>query len=256
MAEKKTYMLTIAYDGTNFKGWHTQSDVPTIQGTLNSILSELYNEKIFTWGAGRTDAGAHAVKYTAHFRTKNDCLPLYKITSILNSKLPPEIRVYNIQEKPHEFHATFSCTARTYMYLIYQDLILPPFFAHKMHHDISPLDVEKLQQISKLFIGQKDFKNFCYGYSQEEKKYKTTIRRLDYFSIRKKDNILLFFIQGEGFLRGMIRSLIGIGLAAARGNLHPSDIEHAFQNTPLDNTLWKPVPAHGLYFKRAHYPWD
>ncbi|MGL4367693.1 MAG: tRNA pseudouridine(38-40) synthase TruA [Brevinemataceae bacterium] len=250
---KITYKLTLAYEGSAFKGWHTQVDVPTVQGTLNKILSELYNENIFTWGAGRTDSGAHALSYTAHFRTRNPNIPLHNLQHILNSKLPAEIRIYNVSEESEKFHATFQCKARTYCYIVFLGKVLPPRFHNKVYHEFQYIDFSILQQTLKKFKGTHDFTNFCYGYSPSERKNKTMTRRIDYFHVKKRGEYLFFFIKGEGFLRGMIRTLIGSSLSRASGILSETDIDHALTSTPLPQGKWKPVPAEGLYFKRAHF---
>ncbi len=253
---KKTYALRISYEGSAFKGWHTQLDVPTVQGTLNAVLSELYKQKIFTWGAGRTDSGAHALNYIAHFRVHEDLIPQDRIRQVLNSKLPPEIRVYDVIPKDNQFHATFSCVARSYCYVMYIGGILPPRFYKRVHHEYEKIDIKSIKKVLPLFVGTHDFSAFCYGYNAQERASKTTTRRVDSFRIKQFGEYLIFFIKGEGFLRGMIRTLIGSSLSVAKGVLTIDDIENSLNGTPLPRGLWKPVPAEGLYFKRAHYPID
>ncbi|MGL5721376.1 MAG: tRNA pseudouridine(38-40) synthase TruA [Brevinema sp.] len=250
---KKTYSLELSYEGSAFKGWHLQKDFPSVQTTMVETLTKLYNEKIFVWGAGRTDSGAHALRYTAHFRTRTNAIPFDKIKDVLNGMLPPTIRVLGVREESEKFHATFTCTARTYMYLIYCKEVLPPRYYTKMFHDFQDFDYEVLKKTLKLFVGEHDFKNFCTGYTPQERLKKTTIRRLDYFQVKKYGDVLVFFIKGEGFLRGMIRMLLGVSLSVARGKISEAEIKAAFEGTPLDATQWKPVGAEGLYFKRAHY---
>lgn len=253
MAEKVTYKLTLSYEGSAFKGWHTQKEFASVQGTLNEVLSVLYGKNVFSWGAGRTDSGAHALRYIAHYRIHNNILPYEKITSILNSKLPPTIRVYNCELVDNQFHATFSCTARTYCYFMWIGDILPPRFYQKAYHEVGTLDINLLKEALKRFPGTRDFAQFCYGYSPSERSKKSTVRRLDYFHVKVYKDYLIFFIKGEGFLRGMIRTLIGTSLSVAKGIMTLDDIDRSLNGSPLPNNLWKPVPADGLYFKRAHY---
>ncbi|MGL5955592.1 MAG: tRNA pseudouridine(38-40) synthase TruA [Brevinema sp.] len=250
---KTTYMLTLSYEGSAFKGWHTQIDVPTVQGTLNAVLSELYKQKVVVWGAGRTDSGAHALQYTAHYRVHHDLLPLNKILPILNSKIPSEIRIYNVCETDNKFHATFSCLARSYCYVIYLGDILPPRFYKRVYHHYKNIDIKSIKHILSLFTGTHDFARFCYGYSAQEREKKTTVRRIDHIRVKQLGHYVVFFIKGEGFLRGMIRTLIGTALSVSDGNLSIDDIQDALTGKELPKGLWKPVPAEGLYFKRAHY---
>lgn len=253
MAEKKTYSLLLSYEGSTFCGWHTQINAPTVQGALNEVLSTLYSKKIFAWGAGRTDSGAHALQYRAHYRTHNDCLPKDRIKSILNSKLPPEIRIYDVQEVSNKFHATFGCKARTYCYFIHIGEVLPPRFYKKVFHEWEPLNPKVLKDVLPLFKGTHDFTQFCYGYTAQEKLKKTMIRRVDYFYVKQVGDYLVFFIKGEGFLRGMIRTLIGTSLSVAKGVITIAEIKDSLAGKPLPLKKWRPVPADGLYFKRAHY---
>ncbi|MGL4388569.1 MAG: tRNA pseudouridine(38-40) synthase TruA [Brevinema sp.] len=253
MGEKVTYRLTLSYEGSEFKGWHTQKEFASVQTTLNEVLSSLYKRKIFCWGSGRTDSGAHALSYTAHFRTHDDMIPRDKLSQVLNSKLPPSIRVYDAYLTDNNFHATFTCKARSYCYFMWTGDILPPRFYKKAHHEPMPFDQELLKKAVKKFSGTRDFAQFCYGYSPAERAKKTTVRRLDYFRIKIMPNYMIFFIQGEGFLRGMIRTLIGTSISVAKGIMVLEDIDRSLAGKPLPNKLWKPVPAEGLYFKRAHY---
>ncbi|MGL4563454.1 MAG: tRNA pseudouridine(38-40) synthase TruA [Brevinema sp.] len=253
MGEKVTYKLTLAYEGSAFKGWHTQTEFSSVQTTLNNVLSALYKRKIFCWGAGRTDSGAHALNYTAHFRTHDDLIPRDKIVQVLNGKLPPTIRIYQAELVDNNFHATFSCTGRMYCYFIWTGEVLPPRFYQKAYHEMMPLDLELLKKTVKKFWGTRDFAQFCYGYSATERAKKTTIRRLDYVRVKIYDDHMIFFIKGEGFLRGMIRTLIGTSLSVAKGIMTLEDIDRSLDGAPLPNHLWKPVPADGLYFKRAFY---
>lgn len=251
---KKTYSLVLSYEGSAFKGWHTQINAPTVQGTLNQTLSELYQQKIFTWGAGRTDSGAHALKYTAHYRVHKDTLPSDEIKLILNSKLPPEIRIYDVQVQDNKFHATFSCIARSYCYIVYTGEVLPPRFFRRTYHERQDLNFTLIQKCLPFFVGTHDFTQFCYGYRIQEKENKNMTRRVDSFRVKKQGDFLIYFIKGEGFLRGMIRTLIGSTLSVGKEIMSIDDIQKGLSGEPLPSHKWKPVPADGLYFKRAHYP--
>lgn len=253
MAIKYTYKLTLSYDGSTFRGWHTQKNTPTIQGTLNEILSDLYKEKIFIWGAGRTDSGAHAIRYTAHFRTHSNLIPINNLKKILNNRLPAEIRIFNVMKETNKFHATFTCKARTYCYIIFIGDILFPHLYKKVYHERETFDLKLFQQAIQLFEGTHNFFHFCYGYTPQERRNKMMQRRIDYIHCKQKGEYIYIFIKGEGFLRGMIRTIIGTSLSVAKNHLKIQDIQNSLNGQLLSNHLWKPVPAEGLYFKRAHY---
>ncbi|MGL4394551.1 MAG: tRNA pseudouridine(38-40) synthase TruA [Brevinema sp.] len=253
MGEKVTYRLQLSYEGSAFKGWQVQTEFASVQTTINEVLSTVYKRKIFCWGSGRTDSGAHALNYTAHYRTHDDIIPRDKIVQVLNGKLPPTIRVYSATLVDNNFHATFTCKARTYCYFVWTGDILPPRFHTKAYHEPIKMDMDLLKEAVKKFSGTQDFAQFCYGYSKAERATKTTVRRLDYFRVKIYKDHAIFFIQGEGFLRGMIRTLIGTSLSVAKGIMTLEDIDRSLAGEPLPHNLWKPVPAEGLYFKRAHY---
>lgn len=248
--EERNIKLVLAYDGRAYFGWQRQSDQPSIQETLENTLSKLLGESITVHGAGRTDGGAHAMAYSANFHTARMKIPLQKFPMVLNGQLPSDIRVYSAEEVPERFHAAFSCRARHYVYRLWNAPVLPPFLSAYAGHEYHPLELSKLREACTLFVGTHNFRNFAATYPEE----KNLVRRVDYFRVKRQGNWLIYYIQGSGFLQGMIRTLVSATIHYARGNMPLELIRGALEgNIELESAFRTRVPACGLYFKRALY---
>src|SRR5579864_7454802 len=148
--------LTLAYDGSEFKGWQVQPDVPTVQGTLASAIGRVTGEKVLPQGSGRTDAGVHALAQVATFTTESP-IPAPNLVKALNDILPASIRVLDAAEAPLEFHARKSARAKTYRYRMYRGAVCPPFLSRYVWHYPYPLDEDAMRQAGGLVIGEHDF---------------------------------------------------------------------------------------------------
>ncbi|URA09967.1 tRNA pseudouridine(38-40) synthase TruA [Thermospira aquatica] len=245
--------LDISYDGSLFSGWQRQKKQPSVQETVEQALGKILGENVRVWGCGRTDAGAHAFCYTLHFHCDNMQFPVEVLPRLLDSKLPESVKVLRAMEVEEDFHARFSAFAREYVYIVWRGSFLYPFLCSYVYWDRDPLDYEMVKKVCKLIEGEHDFRFLCYGYGKEASKINFT-RKIFYFRAVEKGQWLFFFIKGNGFLRGMIRTLVGITLQAAKGQLSLSEIEKALgAERDLSSFLKKAVPASGLYFKRAYY---
>jgi tRNA pseudouridine38-40 synthase len=252
---KKNVKLTLSFDGKPYCGWQKQKKQASIQGILEEILSKLMKETIKISGAGRTDSGVHAIRYTANFLTNNFSMSISKLPVILNFSLPEEIRIISAEETDVDFHSRFSALAREYIYIIYQTGHPLPFFLPYTYYRKKPIDIKKIKKACSLFVGKHNFKNFCIGYGEEG----NTERQIFYFRAREIKSSYgsqtVFFIKGNGFLRGMIRNIIAACLNYADGKTSLSEIKKALKNkTKLPQAKRGQVPAQGLYFKRAYYP--
>jgi tRNA pseudouridine38-40 synthase len=248
--EQRNIRLDLSYDGRFYYGWQKQSSLPTIQGTLERCLSRVLEEKVKAIGAGRTDAGAHAIRFTANFKTENHKIPVNKLMIMLNHVLPDEIHINSALEVPLDFHSRFSARAREYLYMIINSSKSLPFFHAYAHRESVPLDIIKLNEIAGVFTGCHNFSNFCYGCEKDT----DFNREIYHFRVKKMDERFLFFIQGNGFLRGMIRSIIAVCLNYSRGKTSLEEVKKGLNNEiELESLIKSPVPAGGLYFKRALY---
>lgn len=216
--------LTIAYDGTPFCGWQIQPALDTIQSRIEQALAEVAKEPIRIHGAGRTDAGVHALGQVAHFQApSNLTMNPFNWVPALNTKLPPSIRITACEEAPADFHARFSSIAKTYTYRLSLAPILPPFLAKRAWHLPRQLNPDDLHEALSHFLGSHDFRNFCSnrGNETEETDYTRKLTRADFTHI--PEGYLLTF-TGNGFLYKMVRFLTGSAVQAAQGYLRQDDL--------------------------------
>nr|WP_317359637.1 tRNA pseudouridine(38-40) synthase TruA [uncultured Tyzzerella sp.] len=218
----KNILLTVAYDGTNYFGWQKQDNVKTIQGEMEKALSQLFKENITIRGASRTDTGVHALSQLALLKHKTNIpierLPL-AINSFLNNK---EIVITNAIYVDEDFHPQNSVYKKTYQYKIYNAPFLNPLLRNYTEFVHKPLNIEKMQQATKYFLGEHNFKAFCASGSMA----KTTIRTIYDLKIDNKDNIITIEITGNGFLYNMVRIIAGTLIDIGHNKKQPEDIKN------------------------------
>jgi tRNA pseudouridine38-40 synthase len=225
------FKLTIAYDGTDFHGWQIQAEKPTIQGEIVSVLRRLTQEHVYLHGAGRTDAGVHALGQVGSFRTQS-ALSAQEFQRALNALLPQAIRIVGSEEVGPDFDARWSARGKIYRYRIYRGKVVPPMIWRYVLHYPFPLDEEAMRDAAARFAGTHDFASFAASTgSEEDDKERSTEREM--FSaelVRSPDNEeLVFTVRGRSFLRYMVRKMVGTLLDVGRGRLKPDDIDRLFE---------------------------
>ncbi|HEX9759491.1 MAG TPA: tRNA pseudouridine(38-40) synthase TruA [Candidatus Acidoferrales bacterium] len=261
--------LTLAYDGTDFHGWQVQSSKPTIQGEVTGVLRKITQERITIHGAGRTDAGVHALGQVAHFRTQS-ALTVEQFQRALNALLPPAIRIVAAEEVGPDFHARWGAVAKTYHYRIFRSRVVPPFDVRYVLHYPYPLDEEAMARAAKLFEGQHDFTSFAASQGNEDDDRERTPTRQIYSCEVSRvcrggllparpdldGDVLLIAIRGQSFLRYMVRKMAGTLVDIGRGKLAVDDIPRLFELR--DRSKSGPtLPPHGLFMVNVEYhePW-
>ncbi|PYT54690.1 MAG: tRNA pseudouridine(38-40) synthase TruA [Acidobacteria bacterium] len=225
------FKLTIAYDGTDFHGWQMQANKPTIQGEIVSVLQQLTQEKIILHGAGRTDAGVHALGQVASFRTRSG-LSAQEFQRALNALLPPTIRIVGAEEVGPDFNARWSARGKTYRYRLYRGKVVPPAIWRYVLHYPFPLDEDAMRDAAARFVGMHDFASFAASTgSEDDDKERSTEREIYSTELaRTPDNEeLVFTVRGRSFLRYMVRKMVGTLLDVGRGKLTPADIERLYE---------------------------
>ena len=225
------FKLTIAYDGTDFHGWQMQANKPTIQGEIVSVLQQLTQEKIILHGAGRTDAGVHALGQVASFRTRSG-LSAQEFQRALNALLPPTIRIVGAEEVGPDFNARWSARGKTYRYRLYRGKVVPPAIWRYVLHYPFPLDEDAMRDAAARFVGMHDFASFAASTgSEDDDKERSTEREIYSTELaRTPDNEeLVFTVRGRSFLRYMVRKMMGTLLDVGRGKLTPADIERLYE---------------------------
>ena len=242
--------LIIAYYGAPFFGWQSQPVKPTIQTLIQNHLKEVSKEDIKLIGASRTDKGVHALQQVAHFETHSYIDPK-KWAPILNKRLPKEVRVKASIEMPLEFHAQKSVLSKTYRYSVLNRQVANPL-AFDSYFTKTHFDWEMIQKGMHLFIGTKDFKAFQNNASQSE--VLTTIRTIYTFELLKYDGgVYHFIIEGSGFLKQMVRNIVGTLLELGEGKQTIDSISQLFLLT--DRRLaGRTLRAEGLTLVKVSYP--
>src|SRR5579864_6638678 len=225
------FKLTIAYDGTDFHGWQIQANKPTIQGEIVGVLRRLTQEHLTIHGAGRTDAGVHALGQVASFRTQSG-LSAQEFQRALNAILPPTIRIVAAEEVGPDFSARWSARSKIYRYRLYRGKVVPPMLWRYVLHYPFPLDEDKMRGAAARFVGSHDFASFAASTgSEEDDKERSTEREIYSAELTRTADKeeLVFTVRGRSFLRYMVRKMVGTLLDVGRRKLGPSDIDRLFE---------------------------
>lgn len=241
------FKLTIAYDGTDFHGWQMQSGKPTIQGEIVGVLRRLTQENVQVYGAGRTDAGVHALGQVASFRTQAT-LSAAEFQRALNALLPPAIRIVAAEEVGPDFHARWSALGKIYRYRLYRGKVVPPAIWRYVLHYPFPLDEDAMRMAASRFVGPHDFAAFAASTgSEEDDRERATVREIYSSEIARSEDgeELIYTVRGRSFLRYMVRKMVGTLLDIGRGRLVPDDILRLYESR--DRSKSGPtVPPQGL----------
>lgn len=249
MDRKRNIRLLIAYDGTRFLGWQRQKENPTIQGTIEGILSRITQEKISLIGAGRTDAGVHAWGQVANFRTSSD-LAAMKIETALNALLPQDIMIRQVQEVAPAFHARYSSQAKIYDYWIWNQTQVIPFLRHYVWFVRERLNITLLKDGLSLLIGEQDFSSFQ-SQGSEVAHAVRTIYRADLFPLPWGGFRLRF--KADGFLRHMIRNMVGVLIRVGLKRISTEKFKEIIQSKDRSRA-GEMAPAQGLFLRKVLYP--
>jgi tRNA pseudouridine38-40 synthase len=220
---------------------------PTIQGTLERVLSQILQEPVRVLGSGRTDAGVHALAQVAHLRTRSQ-LPRERLLRSVNALLPPDIAVMRIEAAPEGFHAQFQARSKRYRYRIFTGPVVPPFIRPYVHHVRVPLNVGLMRREAAALAGRHDVRAFARAGSGRSE----TVRTIRECRVVRRNQELHVEVEADGFLRTMVRSLVGTLLDIGRGRLPPGRIRALLRrgSRELAGTT---APARGLALVSVSY---
>jgi tRNA pseudouridine38-40 synthase len=243
----RTLKLTIAYDGTRFVGWQRQAEGESIQGLLEDALAKFEGAPVTVHGAGRTDAGVHALGQVASARVTchHDVATL---TRALNAHLPEEVRVVSVEEMAADFHARFSARSKTYRYRIRNTLLADPFDRTVVWHIPEPLDVAAMREAAAAVVGTHDFAAFQSAGSESN----GTVRTVSRSEVSDTAGLVTYEITGDGFLRHMVRALIGTLVDIGRGWRSPSSMAPLLRGSTRGDA-GPTAPPQGLFLVRVDY---
>jgi tRNA pseudouridine38-40 synthase len=241
---------TVSYDGTEYHGWQIQPGVATIQRTLEDVLSEIEGDVVHVDGSGRTDAGVHALAQVAAFRLSNP-IPLPNLQKAMNRLLPRDIRVLETAEEDASFHPRYDAVAKTYEYRLLRAEICPPFDRRYVYHYPYPLEEERMIQAARLLEGEHDFTAFAAA-DPIDGLGRSKVRRIFSSCLTREGDRLVYRVRGSGFLKHMVRNIVGVLLEAGKGNLGPAGIELRLKpgcKIPAGPS----APAGGLFLVSVEY---
>ncbi len=247
---EKTFKLTVEYDGTDFFGWQRQQDKPTIQGELESVLSLILNREIHIAGSGRTDAGVHALAQVASFTADTPMSPKDLMRSVNSLLKRHPIVVNRMEEAPLDFHAQYWAQSKEYHYWILNRSLPSAFDGRYAWHVHQPLDLGTMAECCDILTGVHDFKSFENVGSPRS----STIREIFFARFKPRDrDRLRFEISAGGFLKNMVRNIVGTLAAAGMGKITPEKFKAILE--ARDRTrAHATAPAQGLFLHHVTYP--
>jgi tRNA pseudouridine38-40 synthase len=243
------FRLRIAYDGSAFHGWQVQAEGRTVQGELEGALGAILGGPVRVHGSGRTDSGVHALGQTAHFDAPGEASAIPWVRA-LNANLPPDVRVLAAGAVPETFHARYSATGKTYAYTLWPCSAPLPPQRRMFVWACGPLDLERMDRAAASLLGEHDFAAFQNAGTEVE----STVREVTSCarSAGAFAGEVVWRFSATGFLKQMVRNMVGCLAAVGRGKLAPEDVPALLERG--DRTLAPATaPAHGLALERVDY---
>ena len=239
------YLIKFSYDGTLYSGYQKQNNKPSIQEEIEDGLSKIYNEKIKIHSSGRTDAKVHALCQVAHYDASKD-MDLSKLVYSLNSLTNDDIYIKSIKKVSDNFHARYDVKEKEYIYKINVGEY-DPLFRNYIYQYNRNLDIESMKKAIKLFLGKHDFKSFS-----TDTLDKDTIREIYKVGITKNKNIITISFTGNGFLRYMVRNMVGLLIEIGAAKRSIDSVKEILKAKDRTKSGIK-APGMGLYLKHVKY---
>ncbi|MGH9518918.1 MAG: tRNA pseudouridine synthase A, partial [Terriglobales bacterium] len=282
-AQGRRLRLLLAYDGSEFHGWQVQPGLRTVQQSLTDAILTVTGESVVVHGAGRTDAGVHALGQVAHFDLAHSRIPAAALPPALNTRLPHSLRVLEAALAPPDFHARRDAVGKLYRYRLFRDPVCPPFLRNFVSHYAYPLDEAAMATAAPAFVGLHDFRSFAAtpargkaqprggapgvpapsnearracaqaeGRSAFQDAPASTVRRVFASGLAREGAELVYEVAGAGFLHHMVRNLVGFLLEVGRGVRSPASVA-AVLAARSRAAAGPTAPPQGLYLVRVEY---
>ncbi len=244
----RNFKMVVEYDGTGYCGWQRQKNGLSIQQVLEETIRLITQEKVTVFGSGRTDAGVHALNQVASFRS-NTRLPAEILYRGVNGLLPQDIVVKTLEEVAWEFNALRDARGKVYFYRICNKRLRPALNRNYFWFIHQPLDLPLMEQAAQYLIGRHDFSSFCATGSDVKDRTRTVT---DITISGDEDGLLEIKIEAEGFLKYMVRNIIGTLVEVGLGRRKPSEMKEIIASCDR-NIAGVTAPARGLYLKEVKY---
>jgi tRNA pseudouridine38-40 synthase len=247
------YKLTLQYDGTDFHGWQVQDDERTVQGEVARVLGLLEGSSVVVHGSGRTDAGVHAEAQVASVKLRREFAP-ERLRAAMNGNLPRDVRVTEAAAAFEDFHARYSARGKSYVYRIFNEPFMSPFWSRYALHEARPLDIGRMQSAARTFLGRHDWTAFSAAQSDTQLRVRTVTRLevTEHLDERGRGRLVEIKASADGFLRYMVRSIAGTLLGVGRGEMDEEAISRAIE-TGDRSLAGATAPAHGLTLLEVYY---
>ncbi len=242
--------IIVAYDGTRYHGWQVQPGLPTLQAELERVVSEIDSRPVQVAGSGRTDAGVHALGQVAAFDLVNP-LPALNLKRAMNRILPPDIRILDAADTAPEFHPRFQARSKTYEYRIWREEVCPPMRRLYCFHFPYPLDEAAMAAAAPLLEGDHDFSAFAASDEKDELGY-SKVRTIFSSKLFREGDELVYRVNGSGFLKHMVRIIVGTLKEAGKGNLDPAALRARLE-PGYPGKAGPAAPARGLCLLSVEY---
>lgn len=248
----KNLKFTISYKGTSYNGYQSQPCGNTVQDVVEKALSRLINQKAVINGCSRTDAGVHAKEFVFNIKYDERLSGIDEKGLILglNGMLPTDISVLKCEYAPLDFHARFDAKGKEYMYILDTSKVRDVFSEGLALSYPYKLDIEKMNKAAEIIKGKHDFSAFCKAEAKEH--LKTAVRTVYDIRIEQDENLIRFFVSGDGFLHNMVRIIVGTLIYVSEGKRSLEDTEKAVRGGDRE-LAGKTLPACGLYLNRVFY---
>lgn len=239
--------LTIEYDGKDFNGWQKQPDKLNIQGEIERAIEIITGEKVNVIGSGRTDAGVNALNQVANFKIENE-IPIEKIPYAINSQLKKSIRVKKAEIVDDRFNSRYNAKNKTYVYTINNSEQGSAIYRNMQYHYPIKLDENKMNEASKYFIGEHDFKAFKASGTSS----KSSVRIIYDAKVVRENELIKIILTGNGFLYNMVRIIAGTLVEVGEGKILPSDVKDIIESKERSKA-GKTLPPTGLCLYNVEY---
>lgn len=244
----RNILISISYDGSKYHGWQIQQNAVTVQEVFQNALYSVIGDNPDIKACSRTDSGVHAEMFCISTRISHP-IPVIRLKAALNSYLPDSVVVLDAKEVPFDFHARYNAKGKRYIYRVLNRPQRDPFYVGRALHYRYSIDTELLDKAAKSYIGTHDFTSFCTLDKREKGDF---VRTIYDFSVTKKDDIVEFMVEGNGFLYNMVRIMVGTLLSINEGKLSPDSIPEIIKAQSRD-AAGPTAPPQGLYLNEVFY---